>query len=361
MGEKFTDQGIALGEVVREYREELDLSQEKLRALTGISTNTLSSIENSVKDMKVATLDKIAEALGTTAADLLDRRDQRLRESEATRVEGSSENGSTVRLMRPVSRPQDPRVRVTKATGSLSSGLFAEEEPESTSPSVPNDPSDADAAISWIADGLLEGYRFDIVAMVGSDGRRYPLPTESAAMANMLETTLVEHLQLAAERIKGVEVELPRSTRVYPDIAFTGPALDDEIIACDIKVARRERANPDRTQSRITLYTGNTYFKDPVNNTQNIMRPFDGYALHLDCVALYDFVTEPSPAVTNVELVVVEPWRIASHQRSSGTRNYIGAITSIPDIRAGSGEFRTKEEFYSYWRAYEGWNTSSRG
>ena len=77
-------------------------------------------------------------------------------------------------------------------------------------------------------------------------------------------------------------------------------------------------------------------------------------------MALYNFVTEPSPAVTNVELVVVEPWRIASHMRSSGTRNYIGAITNIPAIRVGRGEFSSEEEFYSYWRAYEGWNTSAR-
>ena len=361
MGDRFTDKGIALGEVIRSYREELSISQENLSDLTGISSNTLSYIENGVKDTRLATLDRIAEAFGTTAVDVLDRRDQRLRDGEASSPEGSSATSPTKRLTRHISTLKNPSVRVTKAMGAVSyGGLFAQEQPEHRNPSIPDDPSDADAAISWLADGLLEGYMFDIVAMVGSDGRRYPLPTESAAMANMLETTLVEHLQLAAEHIDGIVVELPRSTRVYPDIAFTGAALDDEIIACDIKVARREPANPDRTQSRITLYTGNTYFKDPVNNTQNIMRPFNQYALHLDCVAFYDFVTEPSPAVTNVELVIVEPWRIGSHQRSSGTRNYIGAITSIPDIRAGRGEFGSKEEFYSFWRAYEGWNTSSK-
>jgi len=361
MGERFTDPGIALGEVIRRYREELSMSQEKLSDLTGISSNTLSYVENGVKDTRLATLDRIAEAFGTTAADLLDRRDQRLRDSEASHPEDSSASRPAKSLMRPISTLKDPSVRVTKATGAASyGGLFAQGQPEHGSPSIPDDPSDADAVISWVADGLLDGYRFDIVAMVGSDGRRYPLPTESAAMANMLETTLVEHLKLAAEPIEGVVVELPRSTRVYPDIAFTGAALKGEIVACDIKVARRKPANRDRTQSKITLYTGNTYFKDPINNTQNIMRPFNEYALHLDCVALYDFITEPSPAITNVELVIVEPWRIASHQRSSGTRNYIGAITSIPDVRAGRGEFKTKEEFYSYWRAYEGWNSSSR-
>jgi hypothetical protein len=49
----------------------------------------------------------------------------------------------------------------------------------------------------------------------------------------------------------------------------------------------------------------------------------------------------------------VEPWRIASHSRSSKTRNYIGAVTRISDIEQGNGEFNTKEAFYSYWRNYE--------
>ncbi len=50
---------------------------------------------------------------------------------------------------------------------------------------------------------------------------------------------------------------------------------------------------------------------------------------------------------------MVEPWRIASRSRSSKTRNYIGAVMDVPAIRAGSGEFSSKEEFYSYWRTYE--------
>jgi hypothetical protein len=75
--------------------------------------------------------------------------------------------------------------------------------------------------------------------------------------------------------------------------------------------------------------------------------------VHLEVVVLYDFVKEPQPAVTNVELVVVEPWRIASHSRSSKTRNYTAAVTKISDIEQGNGELDTKEAFYSYWRNYE--------
>ena len=323
---------MILGEIVREHREALGLSQQRLGEAADISANALSSIENGYAGVNLATLDRIAKALGRSSAYLLSLRDV------ALEAEASGRGGS--------------RVEVIKATGKDADGLFAADPEAGRRFSVPEDPSDAEATISWIADGLLPGYRFDIVAMVGSDGATYPLPTESAAMANMLETTLVRHFHDAAQSYDGIEVELPRSDRVYPDVAFTGPALGGRVVACDIKVARRNPANRNRTKSRITLYTGNTYFKDP-ENTRNVQRPFDQYALHLDCVALYDFVLAPEPAVTNVELVVVEPWRIGSKSRSSKTRNYIGAIMDIPAIKAGRGEFPTSKEFYAYWRRYE--------
>ncbi len=331
MAERFARPNVALGEVIRRHRDTLGLSQQRLGEAAGISTNALSSIENGHAGANVATLDRVANALGKSAAYLLSLRDIAL-EAQAAGKGG-------------------PRVEVTKAIGEDADVLLAAEPGVREKPEAPPDPSDAEAIISWIADGLLYGYRFDIVAMVGSDGTPYPLPTESASMANMLETTLVRHLEEAAQGYDGVEVELPRNDRVYPDIAFKGPALDGQVVACDIKVARRNPANRSRTKSRITLYTGNTYFKDP-ENTRNIQRSFDEYALHLDCVALYDFVEEPKPAVTNVELIVVEPWRIGSKSRSSMTRSYIGAIMDIPAIKAGRGEFPTKEEFYAYWRAY---------
>jgi hypothetical protein len=51
-------------------------------------------------------------------------------------------------------------------------------------------------------------------------------------------------------------------------------------------------------------------------------------------------------------LVVQEPWRIGSRQRSSTTREYIGAVLGLEDLRQGRGEFATEAEFYRYWRAY---------
>jgi hypothetical protein len=51
-------------------------------------------------------------------------------------------------------------------------------------------------------------------------------------------------------------------------------------------------------------------------------------------------------------LIVQEAWRIGSKQRSSATREYIGAVQSIEDLRDGHGEFKTEAEFYTFWRKY---------
>lgn len=356
MKEEHNSSRVILGEIIRIMRSEQDLSQDDLYSMSDVTKNSISNIEQGRTDTHIATLDALSKALDTTTWSLLSCRDQALRAHEDV---GVSPIDAARRSAPPLPFEGDSvePSPVIRALGRYTTGLLAEAEgPEGALHAVPSDPSDPEAMIPWVADGLLAGYRFDIVAMIGSNGTLYPLPTESASMANMLERTLVEHLGAVAESVEGVQAELPRSDRIYPDIAFTGPALGGQVVACDIKVARRDPGNRERTKSKITLYTGNTYFRDPEHNTQNIMRPFNEYALHLDCVALYDFVTEPHPAVTNVELIVVEPWRIGSHTRSSGTRNYIGAIQSVPKIEAGIGEFATKEEFYSYWRSYEGWS-----
>jgi hypothetical protein len=122
-----------------------------------------------------------------------------------------------------------------------------------------------------------------------------------------------------------------------------------------VKVARRARmarGTPTRTNSRITLYTGNTYFKHPDLKWPATFRPFNEYSGHLDVVLLYTLDTNTRGRATELELIVQEPWRIASRQRSSTTREYIGAVMEIDRVRNGNGEFSTAEEFYRYWRAY---------
>ena len=56
--------------------------------------------------------------------------------------------------------------------------------------------------------------------------------------------------------------------------------------------------------------------------------------------------------MADLELIVAHPWRIASRHRSSTTREYIGAVDKIDQLRAGDGEFETEAEFYAFWRKF---------
>lgn len=156
-----------------------------------------------------------------------------------------------------------------------------------------------------------------------------PLPKESAALANVLEVLVVDFILDAAAEVPGLEWQ--RGTeRGYPDIEMLGPALGDRFWAVDVKVARRKplrRGGMSRnTNSRITLYTGNTYFKHPNLHWPGTFRPFSDYAGHVDILLLYTLNLETRGRAEDLELIVQEPWRIGSKERSSTTREYIGAV-----------------------------------
>ncbi len=180
-------------------------------------------------------------------------------------------------------------------------------------------------------------------------GHLLPLPTEPAALANLIEIELREHLVAAAANTPGVEIRLG-TERSYPDLELSGPAFGDDCYAADIKCSRRTKSG--RTlQSRIALYTGNTYFLWPTLKFSGILRPFDDYAGHLAVLAIYDFHKDRPERISDLQMIVHESWRIASTKRASATREYIGSIQNIEQLVVGEGEFSSLEEFEAYWRA----------
>ncbi len=190
------------------------------------------------------------------------------------------------------------------------------------------------------------------------------LPTEPAALANVVEGAMLTHLHDALDGLDADGHDVARQTageRHYPDLEVSGgyfaPDGDrDAFHAVDIKVARRKprkRGAPTKTQSRITLYTGNTYFKYPDLHVTGCLRPFGEYASHLDVIVLYDFRPELTGRVANVEVLVQPAWKIASDKRSSTTREYIGAVDDLEDLRGGRGTFESPEAFYDFWRRYK--------
>lgn len=187
-------------------------------------------------------------------------------------------------------------------------------------------------------------------------GHILPLPKEPAALANVLEVSIVDFVLSKVEEHEGA-VGQRGTERGYPDIELSGPLFGGRYHAVDVKIAKRainKKGMPTaNTQSRITLYTGNTYFRYPQLRWPGTFRSFNDYATHLDILGIYTLAEESPWRVTDLELIVQQPWKIASKQRSSTTREYIGAVQNIEALRHGRGEFKTAEEFYAYWRKYK--------
>jgi hypothetical protein len=190
----------------------------------------------------------------------------------------------------------------------------------------------------------------DLARQLEDGGHFLPLPSEPAALANILEVSIVDYLIERAGR--RVDLIVARGTeRGYPDLEFSGSALGGLFVAVDVKVARRA-SRGRRTQSRITLYTGNTYFRYPTLHWPGTFRPFQDYSKHLDVLVVYDLTPNLHSRVSGLEVIVQEAWRIGSLQRSSTTREYIGAVNSLEALREGNGEFASEDDFYRYWRRF---------
>jgi Restriction endonuclease EcoRV len=205
---------------------------------------------------------------------------------------------------------------------------------------------------------LIVASEADLVSTLRQSASLLPLPTESAALAHLMEVSLVAFL---LQRLRDVPGAAGRggTARSYPDLEISGPAFGVGHHAIDIKAARRNKTGR-ATKSRITLYTANTYFKHPSERFPGMTRAFGDYASHVDVLAIFTYDALSHAHVRDLRLLVHEPWRIASRQRSSTTRNYIGAVTSIRRLAAGQGAFNSAQAFYDYWRAYDFKATAAR-
>lgn len=202
----------------------------------------------------------------------------------------------------------------------------------------------------------------DLRAQLADLGHLLPLPSEPAALANVMEIELRRHLTLRVNEPGGARIS-EGTQRSYPDLEFFGNVFGEGPRAVDIKCARRKLNKSGmptgNLNNRIALYTGNTYFLWPQLKFSGILRPFDEYADHVSVVVLYTYDESRPERITDVKVVVQETWRIASRSRASATREYIGSVSRIDDIENGSGEFASADEFYAHWRSPTiGWKKS---
>ncbi|CAN5574910.1 hypothetical protein BH23CHL8_BH23CHL8_00760 [soil metagenome] len=202
---------------------------------------------------------------------------------------------------------------------------------------------------AWLRD-VVRDYRWNVAGIALTDNRRIPLPKEPALVAKVIEVTVIEHFKRKAYAMPGLDILDDLSGRGYPDIMMAGRAVAGRRVALDVKVARRKPRRvgaPTRTQSRITLGPFDSYFRRPEQPIPGVGVAYGDFAWHLDLIVLYDW---DDADVENVEILVVETWRVASMKRSSTTRNYIGAVDALGDLRLERGDFSSLDDFYAYWR-----------
>jgi hypothetical protein len=207
-----------------------------------------------------------------------------------------------------------------------------------------------DGIKAWLR-RAVQDYKWHVRGIILDDGKVIPLPKEPAVVAKVIELSVIEHFKRKAYAVPGLDVLDDLSGRGYPDVLLAGRAVDNRRIALDVKVARRrprKKGSPTKTQSRITLGPFDSYFRRPGEPIPGVGVAYGDMAWHLDLIVLYDW---EDGEVKNVEVLVVETWRVGSRKRSSTTRNYIGAVNGIADLRAEKGEFDTAEDFYAFWRA----------
>ena len=194
---------------------------------------------------------------------------------------------------------------------------------------------------------LMKGYQFDIVGLYRKDSTVLPLPRESSVVGKVIEISINDYLKRRLLEVSSLDSIQASSDRVYPDVSFSGSLIYPFRFALDIKCAR-VGPRGDRTESAITIGTFDAeYFRYPDEKVGNIMAAYSSYTAHLALVALYKYT---DATARDLELLVVEKWRVATKKRSSGTRCYVAATSNIADLRAEKGDFESEEEFNAYWR-----------
>lgn len=194
---------------------------------------------------------------------------------------------------------------------------------------------------------LMKGYKFDVKGLYHMSGEISPLPSEAAVVGKVVEVTIKEYLKRRLMAVNNLYVVPASSDRVYPDFGFDGPLIQPARFALDVKCAR-VKDDGKSTVSPITIGTFDAeYFRYPEEKVGNIMAPYSTYSAHLCLIALYQY---EEATARNIELLVVEKWRVATKKRSSGTRCYIGACQTVNNIKKEKGDFKSEEEFNSYWR-----------
>ena len=64
---------VAFGKACRDYREKMNISQEKFALLIGMDRTYYASVESGKRNIYIQNIEKIADGLGISLAELMDQ------------------------------------------------------------------------------------------------------------------------------------------------------------------------------------------------------------------------------------------------------------------------------------------------
>lgn len=198
-------------------------------------------------------------------------------------------------------------------------------------------------------EALYSNFKWNFVGILTTDDEIIPIPKNSTCITAIIEQKALLILDKFAREKYGCTSTRPSSTREYPDTILRGGVFGNDIIAVDIKTARKE--GRDRI-SGLTIGSYAGYFLHPDKKMKGCSLPYGAFKEHWIVAFLYEWNVKEDDErlVTGIECVASQKWKMASRSSGTGTTKHIGSVTLISDLRRGRGAFNSEKEFLEFWR-----------
>jgi len=134
---------------------------------------------------------------------------------------------------------------------------------------------------------LIPSFNWNIKGIITTDNEIYGIPPIPQVITGIFEEVVLEIIKDPLKKKYNCEM-IRGGAREYPELTLYGGHLGEGKIAIDVKTARRDKRNKNRT-SRMTLGSYGGYFKNPGVKKPGCVFPYGDYTEHWIIGFIYDW------------------------------------------------------------------------
>jgi hypothetical protein len=196
---------------------------------------------------------------------------------------------------------------------------------------------------------LLCDFTWTIKGFIDDKGNIYELPDIPQVITGIFQEVAKQCIKPFLIENYGCEI-IQGGPREYPEITAFGGKLGEGKIAIDIKTTRRMSKN---RVSGFSIGSYAHYFLYPNQKLPGCKFPYGDFVEHWIVGFIYTWNPDADSLhmVSDIEVIVNQKWKIASKSTATGTTFAISSVREIDALRSGRGNFKSSEEFESFWRA----------